>query len=103
VCRHPLAKRQRSEAAARLTAQTIQSGMSDVPHQRLPSSWGPENARLAQLQGLAACRCGNRIRTPNPEVGGSPLFVGTGPVATPRYLRGVREGASFSFEAGVSN
>jgi hypothetical protein len=61
-------------------------------YRRTLGSWEPEITGLAELHGLTVYRCGNRIRTHNPEVTGSLTFVRTGE-SSPRYLRGARKGA----------
>ena len=95
VCQRRLAKRQRQSVVARLTARTTRRTILSVPYRGTPGSWEPWNARLAQLHGFTVCRYGNRIGAHNPEVTGSPPFVGTGE-SWPRYLRGVPKGASFA-------
>jgi hypothetical protein len=65
--------------ARHLTVLTTRSTMPSALDRSTPGSWEPEIRRLAGVRGFAVRRYGNRIRTHNPEVGGSPPCGGTGP------------------------
>jgi hypothetical protein len=85
---------------ARLTARATCTTIPCTADRRTSGSWEPEIIRLAELHGFSVYRCGNRTRTHNPEVPGSPPFVGTGE-SYPCYPEETPERAPFRFGHGI--